>query len=129
MLKHFIDINNTLDVKSMAVYAHIYIYIHTNKLTIMALFNKVGELIYIYIYIHTYIHTYIYIYIYRERERYREISLLNIHYRTAQFKHYLKLLSRKKTGTCWARHLFSRCRSRCLGSVISTASVCDRSAS
>ena len=34
----------------------------------------------------------------------------NIHFSTAQFKLFLKLLARKRLGTRWAKYLFSRCR-------------------
>ena len=33
----------------------------------------------------------------------------NIHFRTAQFKQFLKLLARKTLGTSWAKYLFSGC--------------------
>ena len=34
----------------------------------------------------------------------------NIHFRTAQFKHFLNLLARKRLGTRWAKYPFSQCR-------------------
>ena len=34
----------------------------------------------------------------------------NIHFRTSQSKHILKLLARKRLGTRWAKYPFSRCR-------------------